>query len=1265
METRPIQVLILEDREADAELMVYELHQAGFDPNWQRIDSETDFLTSLDASPDLILADHSMPQFDAHDALRHLRERGLDIPLIAVTGTMDDEMAVKYMKEGAADYLLKDRLARLGPAVKQVLKQKALRAQKQKADEALRESEVRYRRLVELSPDGIAVYSKEQLVFINTAGVKLLGADCPEELLERPLLDLVHPNSRDVFRQQIQQSETGAAAPPIEEKFIRLDGTALDVEVKVAPFVHKGLPAVQVVFRDITERKLAEKAIQWQLKNLTALHGVATAGAEATSVDELIERISQIIGQTVDSDNFSVGLVDKEANLLRLYRSYRRISDQPGRDSIPLGRGIVGQVVATGEPKRIPDVSQEPAYVEFYPGVSSELCVPLKVGEEVIGVINAESIQLNAFSEADELLLMTIAGQLATAIDRIRLFETTRRRAEELEVLAVVSSALRKAPTRVNMLPVILDLLLNLLAVDGAALVLRDPDTDEAVVELGRGTATALTGVRLPPGEGISGHVIKTGQPYVTFKVQEDGLFPFADLFNHSQAVGSVPLVAHEETVGALWVSRNAPIATEEVRLLGAIGDVAANAIHRATLYEEAERHVQRLTALRSIVLAITASPDLNRTLKVLLEQVTQQLAIDAVDILLLNQQTQKLEYAAAQGFYTDAVMHTCLELGEEYAGRAALEGQIVHVPDLAASTNLVRTEMITNEKFVCYYAVPLITKGEVEGVLEIFSRASLDPDAEWLSFLEALATQAAIAIENARLFTETERLLKQTQEQAQQVQQIMDTVPEGMLLLDAHCRVVLANPTGRKYLAQLGDAEVGDTLSHLGGRAIEELLQDDLPNGLRYELERGGPPHQIFEVEAQVVQTGPYAGGWVLVIRDVTQAREMQERAQQQERLAAVGQLAAGIAHDFNNILTGIIGFAELARLQPEAWESQQEFLEPIVNQGKRAAQLVRQVLDFSRQTEAETQLLNPTPLIMESVKLLERLIPESIRISVEIESSCNSCLINANPTQIQQVLTNLAVNARDAMPDGGYLCFKSSCVTISPGAKSLSLDLIPGEWLVLSISDTGVGLSPEAQPRIFEPFYTTKEVGKGTGLGLAQVYGIVKQHGGDIEVESQVGQGTTFTLYLPISASPKTASPSVVTKETPTGNGEVILLVEDDSAVLDIVQRLLTTLSYRVLTARDGQMALEVYEKHRDEIDLVLTDVTMPRMSGVALLQNLRKRDPHIKAIAMTGYSAEAITKGLLSQGFAVQLQKPLVLRNVGRIIREVLNSRRPEAE
>jgi PAS domain S-box-containing protein len=496
--------------------------------------------------------------------------------------------------------------------------------------------------------------------------------------------------------------------------------------------------------------------------------------------------------------------------------------------------------------------------------------------------------------------------------------------------------------------------------------------------------------------------------------------------------------------------------------------------------------------------------------------------------------------------------------------------------------------------------------------------------------------------------------LTERIREQAQQVQQIIDTVPEGVLLLDSQEVVLQANPVAQEYLPLLAGVDVGQRVRQLGGRPLGELLTSP-PKGLWHELMADGDPPQFFEMIARPIETGPTPGGWVVVIRDVTREREIQQRAQRQERLAAVGQLAAGIAHDFNNIMAVIVLSIQIVLRMGDYPPRVQDRLKMIATQAHRAADLIQQILDFSRQSVMERRPLDLLPFLKEQVQLFKRTLPENIVIGLDYDS--DAYLVNADLTRIQQVVLNLAVNARDAMPDGGQLSIGLHRLTVEDSKDAPLLDLTPGEWVQLTVSDTGTGITPAVLPRIFEPFFTTKAPGKGSGLGLAQVYGIVRQHEGHIDVQTQFGVGTTFTIYLPALPAQPTESLGFDVGELTQGAGEMILVVEDDLATRETVIASLELLNYRVVAAPNGLDALSVWEHHADSIVLVLSDMVMPGMGGIALFYALRERAPALKMVLMTGHPLENHVDSLQELGVTDWILKPPGMKQLAGVIARVL--------
>jgi nitrogen-specific signal transduction histidine kinase len=382
---------------------------------------------------------------------------------------------------------------------------------------------------------------------------------------------------------------------------------------------------------------------------------------------------------------------------------------------------------------------------------------------------------------------------------------------------------------------------------------------------------------------------------------------------------------------------------------------------------------------------------------------------------------------------------------------------------------------------------------------------------------------------------------------------------------------------------------------------------------------------------------------------------REAKRQLQIQERLAAVGQLAAGIAHDFNNMLQTIVLHCELARRSVGEADLVARRLEPIERQCAHGAALIRQVLDFARKTVTQPQAMDLAPFLVEAARLLERTIPE--RVVIRVEAEPGDVRVVADAGQLQQLLANLATNASDAMPDGGELEIRLRRVEAGPGDELTAAGLAPGPWVELAVADTGCGMSPTVRERVFEPFFTTKQPGQGTGLGLAQVYGIVQQHGGSIAVTSEEGAGTTFRVWLPLASGVPLAGPPPPPAAGQRGGGELVLVVEDDAAILELARDGLVALGYRVVAAADGAGALEEVQRHREEVALVLSDVVMPGFGGVELARRVREAGLCPRVVLMTGYPLEGEPEGLESLGVVARLSKPFTIAQLADVIHDAL--------
>jgi signal transduction histidine kinase len=383
---------------------------------------------------------------------------------------------------------------------------------------------------------------------------------------------------------------------------------------------------------------------------------------------------------------------------------------------------------------------------------------------------------------------------------------------------------------------------------------------------------------------------------------------------------------------------------------------------------------------------------------------------------------------------------------------------------------------------------------------------------------------------------------------------------------------------------------------------------------------------------------------------------KQVEYRLRQLEKFEALGKLAGGVAHDFNNVIGAIMGWAEIGADRVAEGSQEGKLFRKIGDQARRAAGLTRQLLAYARRQMLEPKNINLNQMVKETTGLLEKVIGEQIEIKMALAEDLR--ITRADPAQLEQVLMNLCFNARDAMPEGGQLLIETRNLDLDAKYCSRHADARPGRWVQLSVSDTGTGMDAATIERIFEPFFTTKDVGKGTGLGLATVFGIMKQHGGFIEVFSEVGTGTAFHVHLPVSDGQAEALRAADDSPARGGN-ELVLVAEDHDGMRDMAEQILEALGYRLILAHDGAEAIRKFNENADEISLLLMDVVMPKMSGTEAYEKISASRPGIPVIFTSGYSDQgAYLTSALGAGANV-LQKPYGARSLARKVRELLDS------
>jgi signal transduction histidine kinase/DNA-binding response OmpR family regulator len=533
---------------------------------------------------------------------------------------------------------------------------------------------------------------------------------------------------------------------------------------------------------------------------------------------------------------------------------------------------------------------------------------------------------------------------------------------------------------------------------------------------------------------------------------------------------------------------------------------------------------------------------------------------------------------------------------------------------------------------------------------------------------LTRLGPVVARALSEARSRAEHQRAVEELRWRTALLEALVDSAPDGILVVNDHGKKVLQNSRFNRLLKIPADI-AGDEGEAKQIRHIASLTKDPQQFTARAAWLNSRPDEAgQDEVEladgtvleryyAPVLNQAGRNYGKIWTFRDITARRKLEEQYRQAQKMEAIGQLAGGVAHDFNNNLAVIQGYASLLQASSPTPEETRECLEQIVQTVGNAANLTRQLLAFSRKQVMQLQLLDLNQVVGHLAKILQRVLGEDISLHFNYHSVLSPVLADAG--MLEQVLMNLAVNARDAMPRGGRLIISTLEQTVDEEYQRLNPDAASGDYVCLMVADTGTGIPPEIMPRIFEPFFTTKETGKGTGLGLATVYGIVRQHHGWINLYSELGQGTVFRLYFPVRKgehlenNPRAASQSI------PGGTETILLVEDEPSVRSLTKRLLERKGYTVIEARSGAAALETWRQHRDQVHLVLTDMVMPDgVSGPDLVKIIAREKPGLRTIFTSGYGAEFAGKDLeLTEGVNY-LQKPCAFPHLAQTIRKVLD-------
>jgi PAS domain S-box-containing protein len=756
-----------------------------------------------------------------------------------------------------------------------------------------------------------------------------------------------------------------------------------------------------------------------------------------------------------------------------------------------------------------------------------------------------------------------------------------------------------------------------------------------------------------------------------------------------------VSLISKNNVIGTLHFRSLKPKAytQSDVLLAERVGNEIAGAIANAQLFaerkqaeaslrkseEEARRLAQENAVMAEIGKIISSTLDIEEVYERFAEEMRRLIPFDRLGVNVIDRKNYNFsipyvlgplvtsrragEVIPLAGTGTEEVMRTQTSLFIHEENREAI---ISRFPGLAP---------IFKAGLQSIMIVPLIVKNDVIGVMNIqMAKPNAYTEMD-LRLAERISSQVAGAIANTLLFVEHKRSEEALRVSEGRYRDILESVEDGYYEVDIAGNFTFFNDSMCQILGYSKEEMMGMNNRQYTDQKNAKKLYQAFNKVFRTEQSAKGCEWEIIkkdgtkrDVDASVSLIKDISGnriGFRGIVRDITERKQvekemaaLQEQLRQSQKIEAIGQLAGGIAHDFNNSLTLIKTCSQLALMDLKAGDPLRGTFEMIDKATQQSANLTRQLLAFSRRQIMEMKVIDLNNLLLEMDKMLHRIIGEDIELVSVLAEDLGR--VQVDPGQVEQVIINLALNARDAMPRGGKLTIETAKVDLDEAYVNGHVGVKPGRYVRIAVSDTGVGMTTEVREKIFEPFFTTKEKGKGTGLGLSTVYGIVKQSGGNIWVYSEPGKGATFKVYLPQVEEPleeEKEKARRLERELPHG-GETVLVAEDDGDVRSLVVQILKKQGYKVLEAANGEEAFMICEKHEGSIDLLVTDVVMPVMSGRELTDRLLLLHPKIKVLYMSGYTDDTVVRhGVLEEGVNF-FQKPFSMEALVLKVREVLD-------
>jgi two-component system, cell cycle sensor histidine kinase and response regulator CckA len=1269
----PMRILIVEDSADDAEVALLELTRGGIAPDARRVESAAELRAALAEGPwDVVLSDYTMPGFGAVEAFALCRAADRDLPFVVVSGTIGEQRAVEMMRAGAGDYLLKGNLTRLCPAVRREVREAEGRRGRRGVERQARDLAA----IVASSDDAIVGKTLDGIITSWNAGAERLYGYAASAIIGRSIAPLIAPDRPDEEASLLDRVASGERVQHFETERVRKDGTRVYVSITLSPVRDDEgrVVGASAIARDITDRKRGERELRqtsdllravvegtpdavfakdragkYLLVNAAAARFIGRPPAEVLGKDDT-ELFDPASAATMRAQNRQVMAADRAetteetltaAGVTRTYLA----TEAPFRDETGAVVGVVGiarditarkiaeealqaseeryRAVVEDQTEAVCRVRADGTFLFVNGGFCRLVGKPPSelIGQQGFTIAHPDDVPhvqaaLATLSLADPIVV--IENRVVGLAGAVRWMEFVNRgffgaEGELVEFQAVgrdvtdrkrAEAAVRASEDRYRRLADAMPQIVWATRPDGHHEFYNRQWYDYTGLTFGESDGEAWNRFFHPDDQPLAWerwkHSLATGETYeIEYRCRRhDGEYRW-------------------------FLGRALPQRDEQGQIIRWFGtctdihDFKLAEAERAALLDRLDLQIERMPlayVLHDADFRYTGwNPAAERTFGFTRAEVLGRHPFDVV------------VPAHSQALVADIFAR--LKAG-------AMDAH-------ATNENVTRDKRtITCE----WYNTPLFdAAGTFTGVLSLAQDVTERKQMEEQYHQAQQRLRHVVASSPVVLFT-----LALADEQIRGVDWISDNLlevlghrPEAALCPDWW----LANihPDDRDRIVAQTQAEL---FGH--GRASHEYRFRQGDGGYRWTR---GELRLIRDATGHPVEV---VGSW----SDITERKSLEEQFRQAQKMEAVGQLAGGVAHDFNNLLTVINGYGEIVFDALPAEHPCRELVVEIQAAGDRAAGLTRQLLAFSRQTVLEPKVLDPNTVVQNIERLLGRLIGEDIDLATRLAVDLGR--VKADAGQLEQAIMNLCVNARDAMPRGGQITIETHDVELDETYVASHPDVRTGPYVLVAVTDTGAGMTPEVQARIFDPFFTTKEQGKGTGLGLAMVFGFAKQSGGHVAVYSEVGQGSTFKLYLPrVAEMPLTAQSTKALAAMPHGT-ETVLLVEDEDAVRALGRHVLQLCGYTVLEAGHGREAARIATGHTGPIHLLVTDVVMPGgMGGREVAEAVVALHPETRVLYTSGYTDDAVVRhGVLDEGIHF-LRKPFTPAALAGKVRTILDA------